>query len=173
MSTSCSMYIPFCDKHTQANISLQSSLPLAPDLPDRLGLYANLYRLITRNEMLASCFILDSALQSCRVFDKTHRLVPLTEPCPPGAATSLCKKESVTLLKERHGKFFLLLASVWPVRVSVSRSCPYLCDHGKSQDEEGDAADQGEERLVFPQVLGELVRHGGDDGLDGGKLELR
>lgn len=123
--------------------------------------------------MLASCFILDFAFQSCRGFNKTHRLVPLTEPRHQGAATSLCKKESVTLLKERHDKFSLLLASVWPVEVCVSRSCPYLCDHRKSQDEEGDAADQGEERLVFPQVLGELIRHGGDNGLDGGKLELR
>lgn len=67
----------------------------------------------------------------------------------------------------------MLLASLWPVEVCVLRLCLYLCDHGKSQDEEGDAADQGEEWLVFPQVLGELVRHGGDNGLDGGKLELR
>lgn len=46
----------------------------------------------------------------------------------------------------------------------------HLCDHGEAQDEEGRAADQREERLVFPQVLGELVRHRCDDGLDGGKL---
>lgn len=52
-------------------------------------------------------------------------------------------------------------------------SVPYLCDHGESQDEEGDAADQGEERLVFPQVFGELVGHGGYDGLNGGKLEYK
>lgn len=114
------MYIPFCDKHTQTNIiSLQSSLPLAPDLPDRLNFYTNLDRLIIRNEMLASCF----ALQSCRGFNKTHRLVPLAEPCPPGPVTSLCKKESVALVKEHHGKFLLLLASMWPVEVCVSWSC--------------------------------------------------
>lgn len=51
--------------------------------------------------------------------------------------------------------------------VSVS----YLCDHGKSEDEEAGAADQGEQRFVFPQVFGELVWHGGYDGLDGGELE--
>lgn len=33
----------------------------------------------------------------------------------------------------------------------------YLCDHGKSQDEEADTADQGEERFVFPQIFGELI----------------
>lgn len=54
------------------------------------------------------------------------------------------------------------------MRVFVS--VPYLCDHGKSQDEEAGAADQGEERFVFPQVFGELVWHGGYDGLNGGKL---
>lgn len=48
--------------------------------------------------------------------------------------------------------------------------CPYLCDHGKAQEEEAEAADQGEEGFVFPQVFGELVRHGGHDGLDGGEL---
>lgn len=36
-------------------------------------------------------------------------------------------------------------------------SVSYLCDHGKSQDEEGDTADQGEERFVFPQIFGELI----------------
>lgn len=47
----------------------------------------------------------------------------------------------------------------------------YLCYHGKAQDEEGEAADQGEERFMFPQVFGVLVRHGCHDGFDGGKLE--
>lgn len=46
----------------------------------------------------------------------------------------------------------------------------HLCDHGEAQDEEADTADQGEEWLMLPQVLGELVRHGGHDGLNGGKL---
>ena len=46
----------------------------------------------------------------------------------------------------------------------------YLCDHGKAQDEEAGAADQGEERFVLPQVFGELVRHRRNDGLNGGKL---
>lgn len=46
----------------------------------------------------------------------------------------------------------------------------HLCDHGEAQDEEADAADQGEDWLMLPQVLGELVRHGGHDGLDSGKL---
>ena len=43
------------------------------------------------------------------------------------------------------------------VCVCVCPSVSYLCDHWKSQDEEADAAHQGEERFVFPQVLGELV----------------
>lgn len=61
--------------------------------------------------------------------------------------------------------------SVHMQQMCVSVTTSYLCDHGKSQDEEGDAADQGEERFVFPQVFGELVRHGGHDGFNGGKLE--
>lgn len=94
------------------NISLQIK-SISPDLPDRLEFYSNLYWLIIRNEMLASCFILDFALQSCLGFNKTHHLVPLTEPCPPGATTSFCKQEFVfALLKDRvegysWGKFLL------------------------------------------------------------------
>ncbi len=53
----------------------------------------------------------------------------------------------------------------------VSVSVAYLCDHGKTQDEEDDTADESKDRFVFPQVFGELVRHRGYDGLNGGKLE--
>ncbi len=59
------------------------------------------------------------------------------------------------------------------MQLCVSVPVSYLRDHGKSQDEEGDAADQSEERLVFPQVFGELVRNRGHDGLNGGKLEKK
>lgn len=118
--------------------------------------------------MLASCFILDFVLQSCLGFNKTHHLVPLTQPCPPGATTSKTEWQGTAVVS-----FYCSVAPLWPIEVCVSCLCPYLCDHGKSQDEEGDAAYQGEEWLVFPQVLRELVRHGGDDGLNGGKLELR
>lgn len=79
------------------------------------------------------------------------------------AATLLYMQKSVGLFKERvagRGEN----AQVAPrcgisgrIQMSVLVSVSYLCDHGKSQDEEGDAADQGEERFVFPQVFGELV----------------
>lgn len=47
----------------------------------------------------------------------------------------------------------------------------HLCDHREAHNEEADTAAQGEHRLVCAQVLGELIRNGGHDGLDGGKLK--
>lgn len=46
----------------------------------------------------------------------------------------------------------------------------YLSDHRKAHDEKRDAAPESEQGLVCTQVLGELVRNGGHDSLDGGKL---
>lgn len=69
------------------------------------------------------------------------------------------------------GEFPSVNPSVHMQQMCVFVTVSYLCDHGKSQDEEGGAADQGEERFVFPQVFWELVRHRGHNGLNGGKLE--
>lgn len=62
------------------------------------------------------------------------------------------------------------LASWSTSGIRIVSAAWYLRDHGKSQEEEGEAADQGEDWFVLPQVLGELVRHRGHDGLNGRKL---
>lgn len=67
--------------------------------------------------------------------------------------------------------YIYIYVCIYIYSVDVCRT--HLCDHRKAQEEEAGAADQGEERLVLPQVFGELVRHGGHDGLDGGELEWR
>lgn len=60
-----------------------------------------------------------------------------------------------------------------PCPQACGQQAAYLSDHRKAHDEETDTATQSEDRLVCAQVLGELVRDGGHDGLDGGKLEWR
>ena len=47
----------------------------------------------------------------------------------------------------------------------------HLCDHREAHNEEAVPAAQGEHRLVCAQVLGKLIRDGGHDGLNGGKLK--
>lgn len=58
-----------------------------------------------------------------------------------------------------------------PCPQACGQQAAYLSDHRKAHDEETDTATQSEDRLVCAQVLGELVRDGGHDGLNGGKLE--
>lgn len=64
-----------------------------------------------------------------------------------------------------------LRAPAGPVPKPVASRTAHLSDHWEAHDEETNAAAQSEDRLVCAQVLGELVRDGGHDGLDGGKLE--
>lgn len=47
----------------------------------------------------------------------------------------------------------------------------HLCDHWEAHNEEADATAQGEHGLVCTQILGKLIRDGGHDGLDCGKLK--
>lgn len=47
----------------------------------------------------------------------------------------------------------------------------YLGDHGETQHKKGQTANQSEQRLVFAQVIGELIRNRRHYSFYGGKLE--
>ncbi len=47
----------------------------------------------------------------------------------------------------------------------------YLSDHGETQHKKGQTANQSEQRFVFAQVLGELIRNRRHYSFYGGKLE--
>ncbi len=47
----------------------------------------------------------------------------------------------------------------------------YLGDHGEAQHKKSQTANQSEQRLVFAQVIGELIRNRRHYSFYGGKLE--
>lgn len=76
----------------------------------------------------------------------------------------------------RHHSSLSPESGPWMVLIHPQNSQPctegsHLCDHWEAHNEEADTAAQGEHRLVCAQVLGELIRNGGHNGLDGGKLK--
>lgn len=104
----------------------------------------------------------------CGDFNKTqlllfHSLSLSSEGCGFALHAEICQ---LIQRKSRgaQGGRFSVLCSVTPTCadadvcfVCVCVFVSHLCDHGKSQDEKADTADQGEERLVFPQIFGELI----------------
>lgn len=121
MSTSCSMYIPFCS--TQKEI---------PEMSHGFTFFA-----------APPCF----HTRCLGWVLKDPNLCSIYRTCPLNAS-------GIYFTQRKGGREFP----------------SYLCDHWESQDEEGDAAGQREERFVLPQVLWKLIRNRGYNGLNGGKL---
>lgn len=135
----------------------------------------------------------DQGVRGCKRVHQLQHVHPVlfnTQKIPEMSRSFTYSSAPLCFHTTRFGWDLIVLKD--PNLCSVYRTCPlkvsgiyftqrkggcafpsYLCDHWESQDEEGDAAGQGEERFVLPQILGKLIRNRGYDGLNGGKLKKK